>query len=118
MDDKTLAALRTAADELLYPSESDAPFEPFVWERVENTTAAVQRLAQLPRTTDCQQVSLDDFFGDLLEEKEFRSLRAAIESNLSQVKVYRCGSIKVMYLIVGTDSEGRLAGLKTNAVET
>lgn len=118
MDDKVIAALTRASDGLLYPSETDAPFEPFVWEETKNTATAVRRQAGLSRTAKCQQVSLDDFFGDLLEEKEFQALRAAIESTLSDVKVYRCGSIEVTYFVVGTEKEGRLAGLKTTAVET
>src|SRR6266513_53777 len=112
MDDKVLAALRRAVGGLLYPSETDAPFEPFVWEEAKNTAAAVRRLAGLPRTAKCQQMALDDFFGDLLEETEFQALREAIESTLSDVKVYRCGSIKVTYFVVGTSGDGRLAGLK------
>jgi hypothetical protein len=31
-DDSTLAALKKASQGLMMPSESEAPFEPFVWE--------------------------------------------------------------------------------------
>jgi hypothetical protein len=60
----------------------------------------------------------DDFFGDLLEEKELQTLRTAIEETLSDVKVYRFGSIKVTYIVVGMTEDGRLGGLQTTAVET
>ena len=43
MADKLLAALRSAAKGLLFPSETDAPFEPFVWEVAANSTASVRR---------------------------------------------------------------------------
>ena len=118
MSDEVLTALKAAADGLLYPSETDAPFEAFVWSKAKNTAAAVSRMAGLPKAGKCSQQSLDDFFGELSEEKEFQALRAAIEKTLSDVKVYRCGSIDVTYLVVGTAADGRLAGLETTAVET
>jgi len=118
MADKVLDALTKASSGILYPSETDAPFAPFVWGESKNTAAAVRRLGGQPRAAKCQTVSLDDFFGDLQDEKEFQALRTAIEKTLTGVKVYRCGSIRVTYFIVGTDADGRLAGLKTTAVET
>jgi hypothetical protein len=116
--DKVIAPIARATSGLLYPSETDASIEPFVWSEGKNTAAVVRGLAGLPRTAKCRQVSLDDFFGDLNDEKEFQALRAAIEATLTDVKVYRCGSIEVTYVVVGTTADGRLAGLKTTAVET
>jgi hypothetical protein len=78
----------------------------------------VRGLAGQSRSVRCEQVSLDDFFADLLQEKEFQSLRATIQTTLSDVKVYRFGSIKVTCFVVGTAADGRLAGLTTTAVET
>src|SRR4051794_40308781 len=118
MDDKVLAALKKASDGLLYPSETDAPFEAFAWAKAPNTAATVRKQAKLPRNAKCAEVSLDDFFADLVEEKEFQALRTGLEKTLSDVKVYQCGSIKVTYFVVGTAPDGRLAGLKTTAVET
>lgn len=118
MKDKVIAVLSKATAGLLYPSETDAPFELFVWSEAKNTAMTVRKLAGLPRNAKCQVISLDDFLGDLLKEKEFQALKAAIESNLSDVKVYRCGSIEVTYLVVGTDPDVGLAGLKTTAIET
>lgn len=118
MADKVLAALKKASGDLLYPSETDAPFEPFVWDRGKNTVQAVREKARVPASVECEQQSLEDFFGDLMDEKDFQVFRKAIESLLSDVKVYRCGEIKVSYFVVGTDAAGRLAGFKTTAVET
>jgi hypothetical protein len=118
MDDDTLKTLTAASNGLLYPSETDAPFEAFAWAKATNTASVVSRMAGLPKAVKCIQQSLDDFFGDLSEEKEFQALRGAIEKTLSDVKVYRCGSIKVTYFVVGTAADGRLAGFKTTAVET
>ena len=102
----------------MHSSETDAPFEAFVWRAEENTPAVVRRLAKLPTTAECQQQSLSDFFGELEDEKEFKSLRQVIDETLSDVKVYRCGSIRLSYFLVGMAADGRLAGLKTTAVET
>ena len=63
-------------------------------------------------------MSLQEFLADLNEEPEFQALRTALEKLLSAITVYRFGTTKPVYYIVGTDLEGRLAGLKTTAVET
>jgi hypothetical protein len=118
MPDKVLAALTKASKGLLYPSERDAPFEAFVWEEAANTVASVRRLTGLPAAVACRQVSLDDFFVDLVEEDDFARLRAALDRTLSDIQVYRCGTTDVTYYLVGTAKDGRLAGLKTTAVET
>src|SRR5262245_60236606 len=107
MNDKVLAALKRAAGDLLYPSETDEPFEPLVGKEAPNTAAEARKLAGQPKSADYEEVSLDEFFGDLMEEKEFRDLRAALEKTLSDVKVYRFGSNKVTYAIVGKASDGR-----------
>src|SRR4051812_28615098 len=102
MADQVLAGLTKAAKGILFPSETDAPFEPFVWEAAANTAASVRRLAGLPASAKCTKLSLDEFFADLLEQKEFAELRAAIDKLLTDVTVYRFGSIRVTYYVVGT----------------
>lgn len=118
MASKAPAALTRATKGLLFPSETDAPFEPFVWGKADNSAAAVRRLAGQSSSAECQEQSLDEFLGDLLGEKEFQALRAAVEKTLGDPRVYRFGSVRVTYYIVGTTADGRLAGLKTTAVET
>lgn len=120
MADKVLAALAKAADGLLYPSEADAPFDPFAGSgaATQNTVAMARRFAGLKPDIKGRPISIDDFFGDLMEEEAFRFLLDAISSILSDVKVYQFGSIEVTYVIVGRASDGRLAGLKTTSVET
>jgi hypothetical protein len=118
MADKTLTALAKASAGLLYPSETDAPFEPFVWGEAANTAASVRRLAGLPASARPKPQSLDDFLGDLLDESEFATWKEAVGAILSDVMVYRVGSVRVTYYVIGTDAAGRLAGLKTLAVET
>src|SRR5262249_33593031 len=113
MADQVLAALKKATRGLLYPSETDAPFELFVWGPGENSMASVRRLARIPSGERGRRVSLDRFFGDLLEEEEFRQLHTTLTTTLEGMKVYRFGSVNPDYYLVGKDRTGRLAGLKT-----
>src|SRR5262249_13962465 len=118
MADQVIAALKKSTRGLLYPSETDAPFEPFVWGPGENSMASVRRLARLPASEKGRRVSLDRFFGDLLGVDEFRELHTTLTNTLEGIKVYRFGSVNPDYYLVGKDRTGRLAGLKTSAVET
>jgi hypothetical protein len=45
-------------------------------------------------------------------------LRQFLEQNLTDLKVFRIGRIRLDVYVVGLDSEGNLAGVKTVAVET
>jgi hypothetical protein len=118
MADQVLTALQKATRGLLYPSETDAPIEPFVWEAAKNTAATVRRLAGQPAGAKPKALSLDDFFVDLTEEEPFARLRQTLEDNLKDVRVYRFGTTDATYYVVGTDADGRLAGVKTEATET
>lgn len=118
MDSETLAVLREAADGLLFPSETDAPFEVFYWEVAENSAASILRFAPRMAGEPMRTLSLSDFLQDLDEEKEFHALREALEKTLIAIIVYRFGTVHPTYFIVGNDADGNLAGLKTKAVET
>jgi Nuclease A inhibitor-like protein len=48
MTDALLTTLTQATAGLLYPSEYDAPLEPFVWEPANNTLTEVRRLSGHP----------------------------------------------------------------------
>jgi hypothetical protein len=118
MADDTLTVLTKAAKGLLYPSETDAPFEPFVWEPAANTLASIRRLSGQAAGEPCRTVTLEDFLGDLAQEEDFAKLQAVLQKTLKAIKVYRFGTVSPVYYVVGTDAKGQLAGLKTNAVET
>jgi hypothetical protein len=118
MTDKVLADLQKATKDLLYPSETDAPFEVFVWGAAENSAASVRRLAKRPAREKCEIVTMERFLSDLAEEKEFHDLQELVERTLTGIQVYRFGGSDATYVIVGTDPAGRLVALKTAAVET
>lgn len=113
---------------LVYVSETDAPIEPFF---VQN--AADEPIADVLKkqfSGECSEADADDFFARLTTDQEwhtplqkrtvkkFRALRNLLRSNLTDLRVYRFGRIRVDILAVGRDANGDLAGIQTRAVET
>jgi Nuclease A inhibitor-like protein len=125
-------ALKKASAGLLFPSETDAPFEPFEWAGQEGKPdkARVLELAGLPPDTPIKTKSLDAFFKDVTQEQDWmdegekaevqrvKHLVQALKDNLGDVKVFLAGgrAEKDAY-IVGRAEEG-WAGLKTKVVQT
>ncbi len=118
MADTLLTQLKQATKGLLYPSEYDAPLEPFIWEHADNTPTAVRRLSGHPTQQRCRTIAADVFFDELAEVEGFADLYATLKKTLTDLKVYKCGAANITVYIVGRDVHGRLAGLKTYAVET
>jgi hypothetical protein len=118
MADTLLTTLQQATEGLLYPSEYDAPLEPFIWEPVDNTPTEVRRLSGQPPHDRCQTLSVDGFFGNLADVEGFPALYETLKETLTDLKVYRCGAANLTVYVVDRDTHGRLAGFKTRAVET
>jgi Nuclease A inhibitor-like protein len=118
MTDTLLTTLIQATTGLLYPSEYDAPLEPFVWEPADNTLAEVRQLSGHPPEERCEAILADAFFGELAEVEGFAALYETLKETLTDLKVYRCGAANITLYVVGRDQHGRLAGFKTRAVET
>jgi Nuclease A inhibitor-like protein len=116
-------ALAKASKGLLFPSETDAPLEPFLWEDAGDklTKDKVRQLAGGPKGAAVEETTLDDLLSSVPEEDrpQFDKLAAAVKQQLSGVKVYKVGDEpeKQVY-VVGKTSDGQWAGLKTTAVET
>jgi hypothetical protein len=122
--------LRQATVDLLWMSESDYPFEVVTWER----GSELNPQALFPEVTSdeiaVETVTLTDFFApaiaiedwyeaeELAQVDRYKELLHAIESNLTEVQVFRVGEIEITIYIVGKTADGDLAGLKTQAVET
>jgi hypothetical protein len=118
MPDSVLTQLQRATKGLLYPSEYDAPLEPFVWEQAENTLTEVRRLSGASAKQHCRTIAADAFFDALAEVEGFPELYATLKKTLTALEVYKCGAANITVYIVGRDAHGRLAGVKTQAVET
>jgi Nuclease A inhibitor-like protein len=126
-----LKQLKLVSDGLLFMSESEYPFEVFLWEGAARITPqeVVQRMGHFP-DSPTQTISVDNFFsaattesdwhGD--EEKEivakFKALVQTIKLNLANPIVYRLGKIEIDVYIIGETPTGDLAGLSTKVVET
>jgi hypothetical protein len=126
-----VAALKKASGGLLFPSETDSPFEAFEWpgEEGKPDKARVVELARLPAGTPVKTKSLDAFFKDATTEQDwhndeekaqvqrFRGLVQALRETLADVKVFLAGRVESDAYIVGRTEAG-WAGLKTKVVQS
>jgi hypothetical protein len=73
MSHGVLDTLKKASAGLLFPSETDAPFEPFVWKGEEGKPdkARVLELIGQPAGTRVKVVSLDSFFEEVTQEQDW-----------------------------------------------
>ncbi len=130
--------LKSASDGLLFMSESDYPFEVFLWEssnqtsltRENITTQKVLELTGHPQDTPVEVVTVNDFFRvatteqdwygeeELATLKKYQNLVETLNKNLSNLKVYRIGEIEIDVYIIGQTSTGDYAVLSTKVVET
>jgi histidine triad (HIT) family protein len=120
--DPVLDRLRKASKGLRYTSETDAPLQPFVWNKGDELTK--QRLRKQVGATlgmAVEEKTLYSFFRAVPSEDKakFRKLAQVLKQQLSGIKVYKVGeeAEKAVY-IVGKTKAGRWAGLKTSVVET
>jgi Nuclease A inhibitor-like protein len=128
-----LDQLKEASKDLLWISESEAPFEAFVWE---NTTlegldhrTLLERVDRDENTTIASQ-DLDTFFEqatqiqDWQNESEqtivyqYQQLVDTLKQHLSDLQVYKIGETNLDLYIIGKTADGDLVGLATKAVET
>ncbi|WP_026736108.1 nuclease A inhibitor family protein [Fischerella sp. PCC 9605] len=130
-DTQIVDQLKAAANGLLMMSESEYPFEVFLWSGAARITPqeVVQRMGH-SSDSPIETISVDNFFsaattdedwhGD--EEKQmvakFKALVQTIKLNLANPIVYRLGRIEIDVYIIGETPSGALAGLSTKVVET
>jgi Nuclease A inhibitor-like protein len=123
--------LKLASDGLLSISESEYPFEVFLWENMapatpekvlQQTNHAPGILVEVVTVDDFFQVacSEEDWHGD--EEKEmvarFKALLETIKTTISNPQVYRLGEIEIDVYILGATPKNDLVGLSTKVIET
>ena len=113
-------------------SESEYPFAVFLWSgqaKVPLIPDIVQQTGHA-QDTPSEIVELKDFFQPATQEQDwyssaekataqkYQNLVRTIESNLSDVKVYRIGEAEIDVYIVGRANSSDLAGLSTKVIET
>jgi len=133
MTNEITEKLKQASDGLLMMSESEYPFEVFLWSNQAQEPLTNQKLLELtghPPETSVETVDLDYLFRNCAVEKEwhddiqkqdvqkFQSLVTKLKDNLTDIKVYRLGTIDIDVYIVGKTPSGDLAGIFTKVIET
>jgi len=117
---------------LAYISETDAPVTPFEGEAVLGEVGIETILQQTGggENEAVRETSFEKFFERLTADREwhgefervrakkFLDLQRLIEENLSELKVFKIGDVRIRIYAVGLDSAGHLMGITTNAVET
>jgi Nuclease A inhibitor-like protein len=115
-------ALQKASKGLQFTSETEAGFEPFLWQDGDKLTKQrLRELAGAEKGTAVGEDTLDRFFHAVPPEDKpkFQELAKALQEKLSGVKVYKVGDeAEKQAYIVGQTKDGHLAGLKTTDVET
>jgi hypothetical protein len=113
----------------MWSSESDYPFEIVTWSQgTELTPTAL--FGKLPATDQVTTLTMPDLFEPVLTVEDwyeadelalvdrYTHLLHTIESQLSDVQVFRIGEVEIAIYIVGKTPAGDLVGLKTYTVET
>lgn len=120
--------LSTLSKDLLFPSESEYPLEPFTWESTSLTPETILERSQKPADTLIESITLEEFFAPVTTDEDwfddedreiaqrFRDLQAAI-ATLENAQVFRLGKIEIDVYIVGAIGPD-LIGLKTTVIET
>ena len=126
MADDAAATIQKAAAGLLYPSESDAPFDLVRWDSSKGdpspaTVAALAGKGQ-KKARPVEEVPAAEFFVALAETDDaarFRTLERALRKALTDLHVYRVGgSAQVDIYVLGKAASGEWLGLHTTSVET
>jgi len=132
MTSNLIATLQALTQDLLWMSETDAPFEIVHWQNQFNQLTNEQLLKLTGHSDDIsvEVIEVDDFFPaatieqDWFGEEEkaianrYQELVVVLKQHLNQLKVYRVGAINIDIYIVGETESGEIVGLATKAVET
>jgi hypothetical protein len=126
-----MTRIAKATDGLLFSSEADYPLEPFVWtDSAPFSPDALYKLTTLPPSAPVTKEDVDDFFAPMLDPASgdtavarkrmtrFRKLVRLLRQSLSDLAVYKLGTVEMPTFIVGRLANGTVAGLRTTVVET
>ena len=115
-DKQILVELETASAGLLVMSESDYPFELIQWSgEIEITPEYLCSVSDRPEGTKIEKSEARSFLG---QSEQFAKLQAVFEKNLTDVKVYKVGTINIPVYVVGRSPEGNWLGVSTRLIQT
>jgi hypothetical protein len=118
MSTTSLSKLQAAIKGLLYPSDTDAPFEILTAASQENLEANVRQLLDVGTKLEYHERLVEEFFQELEPDKGFQKLHGVLKHELTGLKIYCFGEVNVIVAIAGNASDGTLVVLKTTSVET
>lgn len=125
--------LQKLSSGLLYPSESDAPIDVYIWRTAEQGALTIDNIAfQLhhPEDVHVSESEAGEFFEGLTdvyewhtpeeieETMQFQKLRDVFFANVTKPVQIWFGENKVDVVVYGRTSEGDYVGLRTFIVET
>lgn len=122
--------LKAACRLLTFISETDADLLPFIAEKPTSRSLKAYLAALGVTSNEIEERGFDKFFDRLTSEKDWHGpneekrtkrwseLRDVLQKNLDGLRVIRVGKIRLDIYIAGVDASGRLAGVKTKAIET
>ena len=117
-----LESLTKASKGLLFPSETEAELEPFLWEAAAAPTRErLRKQAGAAADAAVEEATLAELLRTVPSEDrpKFQALQKTLEALLSGMQVYKVGDeAEKTVWIVGKTADGRWAGLKTTVVET
>lgn len=126
-----MSLIAQASAGLLFSSESDYPLDPFTWSgQTPFSPDALVKFAGLPPSTAVAKEDFDAFFAPMLKLHEgaspeaqtraarFQKLVGLLRQYLSDLTVYKLGTVEITAFVVGQLADGRYAGLRTTVVET
>lgn len=129
-DPDMLNQLQAASEGLLFPSESDYPFQAFVWDIGSVDPESLLLHFGHPPTTPVEAISLEQLFRRVTQPQDwhnaaeqaavqqFQALASRLHHLFHQIQVYRVGTIAIDVYIVGQTPTGQMAGLSTRVIET
>jgi len=127
---EVVRSLERASEGLLFPSESDFPIKALRFGVVEPTPEALLRDQGLSADQRVELSDVGSFFeglteapadaseGDRATAAKFSALRSLLETELSDLRVYRVGKTDISLFVLGRHSSGEWLGITTQVVET
>lgn len=113
-DNEILEELRRASSGLFYMSESDYPFELLRWDGGTEITPDFLRGI----TGESADSAIQEMDSGAFLHGQYQPLFLLLGANLSELKVYKVGSINMPVYVVGRSPEGNWLGLSTRIVQT
>ncbi|BAZ41933.1 sugar-non-specific nuclease inhibitor NuiA homolog [Calothrix sp. NIES-4101] len=129
-----LEKLKQACDRLLFISESEYPWEVFLWEfagdKPEINSDLIFKKTGKSANNKIEFIDIDSLFAIATLEQSwhgaaekstvnrYQNLVTLLKENLKDIKVARIGEIEIDIYILGKTSSNDVAGLFTKVIET